>query len=136
MKRIGSPKNCNIQAFFAKCCKSSVRAFRKKINFCTGHLVFLFLTYYCKCNKYIVTVNNSKHGLSWIISGHAVSRHCKWKKVFTHKCGFLLAPQKRGDEGLMLFRSILNKHQSAVSLHSPLRSCRMRVSLILLFSLV
>ena len=30
MKRIGFPKNCNIQAFFDKCCESSVRTFRKK----------------------------------------------------------------------------------------------------------
>ena len=30
MKRIGSPKNGNMRAFFAKCRESSVRAFRKK----------------------------------------------------------------------------------------------------------
>ena len=30
MKRIGSPKNGNIRAFFAKCRESPVRAFRKK----------------------------------------------------------------------------------------------------------
>ena len=30
MKRIGSPKNGSIRAFFAKCRESSVRAFRKK----------------------------------------------------------------------------------------------------------
>ena len=30
MKRIGSSKNGNIRAFFAKCRESSVRAFRKK----------------------------------------------------------------------------------------------------------
>ena len=32
MKRIGSPKHGNIRAFFAKCRKSPVRTFRKKVS--------------------------------------------------------------------------------------------------------
>ena len=42
MKRIGSPKNGNIRAFFAKCRESPVRAFRKKtpisVRRCRGGL--------------------------------------------------------------------------------------------------